>query len=152
QIRDADAEYYPKLTAVGYGEPTFAAFYPNCYSVFGFFDNDYDGKNDGRQYYLTGWYSKLEDDVLRTDVKNAEELKDAFKWSISPAKQEFPKRMVCYARLVLGKAQSKLTDERISVAVGNTGTEALSACLALKLNGNATKAIAEDQLEAIHFA
>ena len=28
------------LTAVGYGEPTFAAFYPNCHSVFGFYDDE----------------------------------------------------------------------------------------------------------------
>lgn len=31
-------QYLERLTAVGYGEPTFAAFYPNCRSVFGFHD------------------------------------------------------------------------------------------------------------------
>ena len=29
-----------KLTALGYGEPAFAAYYPNCYSIFGFCDTD----------------------------------------------------------------------------------------------------------------
>ena len=41
--RDGNSGYkfshYP-LTAVGYGEPAFAAYYPNCYSVFGFCDID----------------------------------------------------------------------------------------------------------------
>jgi hypothetical protein len=47
---DPDAEYLPSLTAVGYGEPTFAAFYPNCHSVFGFYD-DYSATNlEGLQY------------------------------------------------------------------------------------------------------
>lgn len=41
--KDPEAEYLDKLTAVGYGEPTFAAFYPNCDSVFGFYDDDYAG-------------------------------------------------------------------------------------------------------------
>src|SRR5688572_5762328 len=63
-------QYYPKLTAVGYGEPAFAAFYPNCHSVFGFCDQEYSGKNDGRQYYLTGWYSDPEQDVLTTHVRD----------------------------------------------------------------------------------
>jgi hypothetical protein len=38
--QDANSEY--KLTALGYGEPAFAAYYPNCYSVFGFCDVDPD--------------------------------------------------------------------------------------------------------------
>ncbi len=37
----ANGRYLSQLTAVGYGEPTFAAFYPNCHSVFGFYDSDY---------------------------------------------------------------------------------------------------------------
>ena len=36
-----DDEYVEKLTALGYGEPLFAAFYPNCLSVFGLYDADY---------------------------------------------------------------------------------------------------------------
>src|SRR5438105_5713040 len=51
-------EYYPKLTAVGYGEPTFAAFYPNCHSVFGFHDADSKSAPPaGVRYDVVGWYS-----------------------------------------------------------------------------------------------
>ena len=268
QARDDGAAYYPKLTAVGYGEPTFAAFYPNCYSVFGFFDDEYARKKDGRQYYLTGWYSDPDQDVLLTHVRDSlllhaneltnlkslavklraqtdpltrylyercsaatqrelnqddppeslrnhliddlnRELKagsdlyrperfvtltpetralaerrpqdpdavylnrrlleeafpaeiarrsppltsvlaDSFKWTIAAEGQEFPTRMLCYARLVLNEAKPKLRDGRVTVAIGNTGTEALSACLAKKLRGE--KAIVEDHLEAMHLS
>lgn len=55
------AEYYPSLTAMGYGEPTFAAFYPNCFSVFGLHDNLADIKGvalTDLRYELVGWYSE----------------------------------------------------------------------------------------------
>lgn len=55
---DPTAEYYPKLTAVGYGEPTFAAFYPNCHSVFGFYDGEYTSVPPaGLLYDVVGWYA-----------------------------------------------------------------------------------------------
>src|SRR5215213_7243850 len=274
QGRD-QGQYYPKLTAVGYGEPTFAAFYPNCHSVFGFCDENYSGQNDGRKYYVTGWYSNPDQDVLTTHVGDAllfrrsdftdltgltvklkahkdpvtyylyrncsaatqaqlnsytgsgdppetlkklliddlniilkagpdlykqdrwaqvnltpptitmakrqpqgpesvyvnrvllEEafpteivrrslpsiIKDSFKWtSVGSDDLEFPIRMVCYARLVLGQPAAQAADGPTSVAIGNSGTEALSACLAQRLPGNAPKRLVEDHLEALHLA
>ncbi|GJM33960.1 MAG: hypothetical protein DHS20C18_29610 [Saprospiraceae bacterium] len=59
-------EYLDHLTAVGYGEPTFAAFYPNCHSVFGFHDgeiNPYTLANTS--YEVTGWYNNPEEDYLK---------------------------------------------------------------------------------------
>ncbi|HET6975848.1 MAG TPA: hypothetical protein VFI24_05970 [Pyrinomonadaceae bacterium] len=270
-------EYYPKLTAVGYGEPSFAAFYPNCYSVFGFCDTDYSGASDERRYYVMGWYSNPDEDVLMTHVRDAllfrpndftklgqlagklrdrkdaltqylhgqfsadtktqlqqytgpgdppealrslllddlnrqlktgrlydqarfagikltpetvalvartlethedlprnrvlleeafpeeiarrslpQVLKDSFKWTFTrPNENAFPFRMICFAQLTVGQptAQKEL-DQSATVAIGNTGTEALSACLATKMYGNAPDAqeIVEDQLEALHLA
>jgi hypothetical protein len=66
---DADAEYIDELTAVGYGEPSFAAFYPNCHSVFGLFDDDYAGDAPtGLRYDLFGWYGDPAQDHLGTFV------------------------------------------------------------------------------------
>jgi len=270
-------EYYPKLTAVGYGEPAFAAFYPNCYSVFGFHDAEYSGINDNRQYYVVGWYNKRGQDVLATHVRDAllfqtgdftnltnlavklkahsgpinnyihtklsaetqnrlnsypgsgalspelqklliddlnnnilkagpdvyrqerwvgaltpettalaqkrltgfesiyvnrklmEEafrdeigsrtptllriLEDRFKWTFTqPDDMEFPERIVCYARLTVGQAMLRAPFGPTTLAIGNTGTEALSACMAQKTTSNAPKRIVEDQLEALHLA
>lgn len=277
-IDAADRErgaYFRPLTAIGYGEPTFAAFYPNCHSVFGFFDHDYNGTNDGRQYYLTGWYSDAEQDVLLTHIYDAlllqlsdlvnsgrlavklrdavddltkylraqfsadaqqrlreytgpappsealqkilvnelnrqlkgpslyeptrfakvslrEEtkslldtkpqgpellrlnrmlledafpaeilrslsltriLEDSFKWTFSlPERQDFPTRIVCYAKLVLGEPKVADTYDPPAIAVGNNGVEALSICMAQKLAANDSERIVEHQLQAMHLA
>lgn len=71
---DDSAEYKDGLTAVGYGEPTFAAFYPNCHSVFGLHDDDYtDAPPAGLQYDLVGWYADPEKDHLKTFVADFRE-------------------------------------------------------------------------------
>ncbi|MBP8002438.1 MAG: hypothetical protein KA338_24540 [Chloroflexi bacterium] len=50
-----------RLTAIGYGETNFAAFYPNCRSVFGHYDNN-PTPADGLWYELFGWYDNPQDD------------------------------------------------------------------------------------------
>ncbi|WP_159049437.1 hypothetical protein [Streptomyces sp. NRRL WC-3618] len=51
------SRYLPELTAVGYGEPNFAARYANCHSVFGFLDPDYPGATPkGLRYEVLGWF------------------------------------------------------------------------------------------------
>lgn len=57
------------LTVAGFGDATFASFYPNCASVFGFFDSaaalQSAGYTTGMQlsYHVVGWYSKPKDDA-----------------------------------------------------------------------------------------
>lgn len=61
------------LTIVGYGDLEFAAFYPNCSSVFGFCDtqedlekSDYAPKNGEKlSYSVIGWYREDDKDPLR---------------------------------------------------------------------------------------
>ncbi len=62
----SNAEYLHSLTAVGYGDPTFAAHYPNCHSVFGFYDREIKDEASlvGISYELVGWYSRDEQDFL----------------------------------------------------------------------------------------
>ena len=52
--------YLGYLTAVGYGDPNFHAFYPNCRSVFGLYDPEatLNARGDLR-YELIGWYNDL---------------------------------------------------------------------------------------------
>jgi hypothetical protein len=57
------------LSAVTSGDASFAAFYPNCNSLFGFYDNCNDitvptGSNVNIMYQLTGWYSDPSADPL----------------------------------------------------------------------------------------
>ena len=65
QVADADAKRLE--TAIGYGEPTFAAFYPNSRSVFGFHDPDYADETalpEGLKYDVIGWYDNAEQNYL----------------------------------------------------------------------------------------
>ncbi|REJ50662.1 MAG: hypothetical protein DWQ58_14945 [Microcystis aeruginosa TA09] len=155
---DPKAEYLALLTAVGYGEPTFAAFYPNCHSVFGFYD-DYSPENtDGLQYDVIAWYSDLEKDYFNQFIKSKSQLttqelikaiQEEFKWDI-PVKsnEQIPQRMLCYARLKFASSTNTEREISVEVAVGNTGTEALSAYLGQKIDNN-SQSIIEDQLEAL---
>ncbi|HEY5742200.1 MAG TPA: hypothetical protein VIS99_06640, partial [Terrimicrobiaceae bacterium] len=106
--QDTTAEYLEKLTAVGYGEPTFAAFYPNCLSVFGFHDDAPPRSLRGVQYDVVGWYSKPEQDCLRSRVLSDasdkyKALKEVYQWVVEYTRDiplpPFPTRTICYAHL-----------------------------------------------------
>lgn len=174
---DPEAEYLAELTAVGYGEPTFAVFYPNCHTVFGFHDGQYGGDSpDGLQYDVIGWYSKGEQDYWQTvlarfrqEYQNSGEgreptieeliaaLQEELNWTVTLGPgQFFPEQMLCYARLQFHVTGTDLEnpsfqDTDTTITVGNTGVEALSARLAQLVDNN-QKRIIEDQLEAITMA
>lgn len=176
QAADPRAEYLDQLTAVGYGEPTFAAFYPNCHSVFGFYDPRYTGSNaDGLQYDVIGWYSRSEQDALTRAVLAARAayqqehpgeapdaaalaaaIKQTLGWTVTLAEgDECPEQMICYARMhfELSGGFDELPDVggATAIAIGNTGTEALAAYLARSVD-NSQKLILEEQLEALLLA
>ena len=64
------AKRYNKLTAIGYGNLTFASFYPDCSSVFGLYDN-LDGIDEvDITYSVIGWHSDPKDGLLENLLKN----------------------------------------------------------------------------------
>jgi hypothetical protein len=167
--KDAAAQYLGKLTAVGYGEPTFAAFYPNRLSVFGFRDDAPPWSLQGVQYDVIGWYSDPQQDCLYSKAlqeafakEKYKALEDVYRWVVErPADSAFPTQTICYAHLKFEPHHpvDDLPEEKdVAVAVGNTGTEALSAYLAHfcardpKLANIPKPDLLEDQLEAIHLA
>ena len=207
-LTDTAPEYYPKLTALGYGEPTFAAFYPNCHSVFGFYDGEYSGDHPGElQYELIGWYGGGANDYLATFVERFKSkyergkepttrellagLEREFGWTFGGEDlincydaedrddvrkkyrenktlsgsafmalieknlpvpvQGFPSELACYASLNFKAKNPEPNNSSTTIAVGNTGTEALSALLAARIDPSA-KNLIEDQLEALQFS
>ncbi|MBL4647398.1 MAG: hypothetical protein JKY13_00325, partial [Gammaproteobacteria bacterium] len=81
-------ESLPKLTAIGYGEPSFAAFYPNCHSVFGFYDPEYISHAPVNvEYVVLGWYSDASTDHLRHLVNQSgmtvTSLLEQLKWDVN---------------------------------------------------------------------
>jgi len=125
------------LTAIGFGVPSFATFYPQCHSVFGFYDGDI--KNsfpDNLRYSVIGWYSDPNDDFLK---KHLDQVKN-------PPQAEL-QRTFCYG--VVTRSIQEYASETKKIAIGNTGVEALSAYLATELAGgqNPQKALIEEQLD-----
>ncbi len=147
---------YP-LTALGYGEPAFAAYYPNCYSIFGFCDIDPALQPaTPYEYQVIGWYNEPELDPLQSpdftsltsDADKYSRLAAEFQWIVGTDDQKppFPARTVLYVSLSLtpqtaGPWSSKGS---ISFAVGNTGTEALAALLATQLAASQSRHEASD--------
>ncbi|MDX2030917.1 MAG: hypothetical protein SF339_09630 [Blastocatellia bacterium] len=185
----ADAQYLKPLTAVASGEPAFAAFYPNCHSVFGFYDDEFkDHPPEGVRYDVAGWYGDAAADFAlkfktgataefrqrnNQAAPSVEDLKQMLaaqaKWDLDPAgSAEFPEQTICYARLTIAPQASwsqatASLDSGASIAVGNTGTEALSAHLASLVvrdpkaiapgeSAEKAKANLEDQLEAAQLS
>lgn len=164
-------KYLDKLTTVGYGEPSFAAFYPNCFSVFGYHDLlETDGKPipaAGVEYEVVGWYSDPSSDPLRqllqihqgaNTATRKQAVQEEFDWLL-PEDFTGEGHLMCMAKLRLnaGFDHQQVPALHPRITIGNTPTEALSAALAEYLiegsadPGQALVAI-EDQLEAIQQA
>ncbi|NET60947.1 MAG: hypothetical protein F6K47_33890, partial [Symploca sp. SIO2E6] len=88
--RGIDISDYPNnLTVLGYGEPTFAAFYPNSCSVFGLHDADFGTTPPppGVWYEVYGWYERtgssesLRDDPLYQLTKDIPQTVDSSNFS-----------------------------------------------------------------------
>ncbi|MDF5728708.1 MAG: hypothetical protein PUP92_11950 [Rhizonema sp. PD38] len=184
QQSDSTHEYAPTLTAIGTKaevplfdqvKATFAAFYPNCQSVFGFYDSNYSTTNPpaGLQYDVIGWYSNEQQDCLKTllqdnQAKNSEELLQLLQEELSWTFEfdgEFPERTLYYSRVTFGSTGRALAaGDRIkslsqpTIAVGNSAPEALSAYLAHDYNnqtnetGEQIRKLVEEQLEALQLS
>lgn len=171
-------EYAEELTAIGNQatvavfdevKATFAAFYPNCHSVFGLYDPDYvtDTPPKGLQYDIIGWYSQGEKDCLqqflvenngKTSEELLEVLQEQFYWTIE-AGEEIPDRTLYHSRITFtGEGGSLQTFDTPTLAIANSDSEAISAYLADEYNsdsnetGKALRKNVQDSLEALQLS
>ncbi len=164
QHHDDQAEYFSELTAIGYGDPEFAALYSNCFSVFGFHDPQPGEDLSEVSYDVAGWYDNDKRDLvqkgltkLETEGKGRSEIKtyldDKYHWHLADQDPE-PDRLLCYGGIQFEKSPTITKfDDKVNVAVANTSSEALSVCLAQKLsNQPQLQSLIEDQLEALQLS
>ncbi len=148
---DGTAKRLAPFTAVGHGVPDFAAFYPNCQGVFGFYDSTAD-QDTAYDYTVIGWFAAPTDDPLATqyDVApwsvpssqasstqasstQASRL-SALGWTIESPDWSSIDGSIYTAKIsVTGtscgvQASGELAN--VDVAIGNTAGEALSAYIA----------------------
>ncbi|MEM7800991.1 MAG: hypothetical protein AAF633_17490, partial [Chloroflexota bacterium] len=179
QDRDGQhPDYLHTLTALGYGEPNFAPFYPNCYSVFGFFDEESEGQSldelKNVTYDVIGWHSTHDilqdkrlsaaiDDLIATrpDINKREiipfkfaALENEYGWTLNrdqPA--PYPIGTSYFARLTIASNAtdaSPTPSAEPKIVLGNTATEALASHLGLEIGKNEREARQlEEQLEAL---
>jgi hypothetical protein len=174
---DEEAKRYPNLTALGYGEISFSAYYQNCATVFGYHDTPAKLKKDGFKpddmqlsYSVVGWHSDISSDPLQQDKKGKEALAE-LAWGVNIPDDVDLKRSVYHGMLhhVKWKEDSvdyrpEKSDKKLELAIGNTQGEALAAYLAqhssleLKNKGRGVsaetliEALQLDLLEEIHLA
>ena len=167
-----------RLTAVGYqpdpnpviptgglGEPTFAALYANCSSVFGFHDSTAPATTKGLKYDVIGWFAKPEHDCLASITASSVEnfkkaLEDTYGWAIKDTPAKLPQRTIFHASINMDQTpKSSSGVGPVTIAMGNTVTEALSAYLASQAKAKVPvlgfenlPANLEEQLEALHLA
>ena len=157
---------FAQLTSLDNEKATFAAFYPNCRSVFGFHDPDctQESPPNALQYDVIGWYSSDDKDYFRQFLQEHSEedtetllasIKEVFAWNlpeeVDPTTLE---GIVCYSRLTFSTAgrMAESQRENPTIAVGNSPTEALAAYLASQLSSNTEhRKIIEEQLEALEL-
>lgn len=165
------------LTILGHGELNFSSFYPNCNTVFGFYDPE--GTLDPSiTYAIIGWHDSTDDDLLYQTVTKwlapndsnssltndilTKKIKAAFGLELNnnnnntttaPISQAVP--TIFCGKFVADKKNTALDSSKTKVAIGQTGTEALSSFLANNLsqkinkNSEEAKGTIEDQLESV---
>ena len=162
---DANNYLYPAhsffpLTAMGYGEPTFAAYYPNCFSLFGFAIDNQTTSSDPQefkkheyQYDILGWYQDPYQDCVQLmhqvvsgstatlSKRLRKAIQSEYNWTYSKSSTDPPNLSVCYGRLLVTPENVVPKDtsftsplRQVSVAVGNDSAEALSAHLGHKIS------------------
>ncbi len=178
---NGDDEYADALTAIGTKatvpifdevKATFAAFYPNCYSVFGFHDEEYDttAPPSGLQYDVIGWYDDSDNDCLKqflaenpeqSNEQLLEALQDKFGWTIESESgtPEIPEATIYHSRITFaGTSRSAKSLSQPTIAVANSAPEAIAAYLAHDFNddtndtGETIRKNVQDTLEALQLS
>jgi hypothetical protein len=159
-----ETERFVPLTAIGYGEPSFSIYYPNCRNVFGFHDDladlhcDPPTASSRLSYVVVGWYSDKESDPLYEALQNKKRdtvslLRD-FGWVVEEATDVSSlDRTLCCG--MVNDVQWSPKGEYIGkdmkdvvVAVGNRVSDGLSALLA-GMSATEEKEKSERLLEAL---
>jgi hypothetical protein len=149
---------------------TFASFYPNCRTVFGFLDEDFQVRTPpaGLRYDVVGWYGHSERDCLAPWLAEADSvehlkrlLEEQLEWTLDP-EAPLPKAALLHARLTFAPGARAARDivrelPKPKLAVGRTETESLAAHLAhvyapdTSEEHRARRRLIEEQLEALQL-
>lgn len=120
------------LTAVGWGDPQFAAAYQKCASCFGFWDEVEEEKETQYTYVVCGFYARQEEDPL-----NERDSMEKLSWIIADGTKGVEAlRTVCHGTVCSVvwpgtgvRVKSGVPEGEAEISVGNNSAEALAALL-----------------------
>ena len=162
------------FTAFAHGDVHFSAFYPNCSSVFGFYDPDGQASDS---YEITGWYDVNTNDnqpaylVKISDALNSKpaEAESQVQW-ISNLEAQWgihltedflsslttnkitPSEILFYGKADRQDEATTIEPDSLVPVLGNGSEEAFSTFLAHQATGSEEDKIhLERELEALHF-
>ena len=135
----------PKLTAVGPGDPLFAASYWSCRNVFAMHDALSDVVAGPQpldlSYLVAGWWSEPDADPLHGHADWRKRLHE-LAWSVPPVTLQTPAQTLLHGMVHSvrwagpdGEGPSGVPQGPVQVAIGNSTTEGLAALLAAHLPG-----------------
>ena len=145
-----------KLTAVAPGNPAFAYYQPACNNVFSLIDplEGHTPDPDTFSYQVFGWFSNPSDDPLAFDSKcDFACLMDKLGWHFAKGTDTATWSLMCGMVTGVNWQTAKIPDGTphdnppVSIAVGNTAIEALTALIA----GQGGDAIDTNLLEAFQL-
>ena len=140
--KETNKKYRFELKSFGWGDPSFAAYYPSCKGMLGFHDKLEDLKQgDLLAYLVLGWYSDPVRDPLHPAAgrPSGPELLASLGWSCTDlAGDAFPQRTLCHGGVVniqwsgpQANYRTMPDDSRApTIAIGGSADEALAALLA----------------------
>ena len=151
--------YLDKITAMGAGDTLFAAYYPNCRSVFGFHDDLLDlppSPSVKLTYFVAGYFSNGENDPF-AKVKNSADFSvvlDSLNLTVT-SEGDFSDNCILYGMIDSIEWKGFEADYcpvpqgKINIAIGNTSAEALS--FAIKNDLVKDTALTERMLTALQY-
>lgn len=127
-----------ELTAIGWGEPEFAAAYQKCASSYGFWDCITQEEPTQFTYVVCGYYA----DETKDPLYQMKDLSAQLEWKIVDGKEgETPEKTVCHGTIrgvkwcgKNAKISGGVPEAEVEAAVGNNSAEALAAIVQAKLS------------------
>lgn len=142
--------YLPRLTALGWGSPYFAALYPDCFSVFGFHDEELSGEEVlGCEYEVYGWYSHEQKDYVPARLLMEDDL-EAFlnkaKWDLQVSDLNGLKHLVCNGKVTFDQQADLRTNPappQVGLTMADSPEEAVATYVAKRQTLSKGKATPE---------
>ncbi len=124
--------YIDDLRAIGPGDPLFNAYYPNCQSVFGYYDDLEGVPTDAiLTYSVIGFYSDPQKDPF-FEVKNEDDMKKILSELNLSVENEYISNSCLLFGEVCNIKDTPSPTGKIDIGIGKTSAEALSAAISQK--------------------